>query len=89
MYRYSDNAETPKEKTYQKIMEQLSIFMEHLPSEEDRQLLSRMVSECCDKHSEAMRSMERDDPSLISPLIMAMVVDQNSMIERLEDNNRQ
>ena len=53
MYRYFDASETPKDKAYQKIMEQLDGFMEHLPSEEDRQLLSRMVSECLDKHHQA------------------------------------
>jgi len=69
-------------------MEQLDDLMEHLPSEEDRRLLSKMISECYYKHSEAIKSMERDDPSLITPLIMALIVDQNSMIERLEGNKR-
>ena len=67
------------------IMEQLNIFMEHLPSE-DKHLFSKMVSECCNKHYESIESMEEDDPSLLTPLIMALVVDQNSMIEQLENN---
>jgi len=46
MYRYLDNKETPKDKSYQKILVQLNGFIEHLPSEEDKQILSRMVSEC-------------------------------------------
>ena len=86
MYRYLDNTENPKDKDYQKIVEQLDGFMEHLPSDEDRQLLSKMVSECCDKHYQAIRSMEKDDPDLITQLIMAMIVGQNSMIERLKGN---
>ena len=88
MHRYFGNTETPKDKVHQKIMVQLDGFMEHLPSEEDRQLLSRMVSECIHKHGEAIRAMEKDDPSLLTPLIMALIVDQNSMIERLENNKR-
>ncbi len=86
MYRYFDDSETPKDKDYQKIMEQLDGFMEHLPSEEDRQLLSRMVSECYYKYGKSIKSMENDDPSLMTPLIMAMIVDQNSMIDQLKDN---
>jgi hypothetical protein len=86
MYRYLDKYENPKDKTYQKIMEQLNGFMEHLPEEEDKQLLSRMVSECYYKYHESNKSMERDDPSLLTPLIMALIVDHNSMIDRLKDN---
>ena len=84
MYRYSDNTETPKDKTFQKIMEQLDGFMEHLPSEDDKQILSKMVSECYYKYGKSIKSMENDDPSLLTPLIMALIVDQNSMIERLK-----
>ena len=80
-----DNSENPKDKDYQKIMEQLDILMEHLPSE-DKHLFSKMVSECCNKHYESIKSMEKDDPDLITQLIVAMIVDQNLMIERLKDN---
>lgn len=88
MYRHSDNTETTKDKTYQKIMEQIDIIMEHLPSEEDRQLLSKMVSECYYKYGKSIKSMEKDDPDLITQLIMGLLVDQNSMIEQLENNKR-
>ncbi len=87
MYRYLDTSEKSKDKTYQKIMEQLHIFMEHLPSEEDKKILSKMVSECYHKHCESIKSMERDDPDLITQLIMALLVDQISLIERLKANN--
>ncbi len=87
MYRYSDNTETPKDKTFQKIMEQLDGFMEHLPSEEDKHLFSNMVSEYYHKHYEAIKSMEGDDPGLITPLIMALIVDQQFMVDRLQVNN--
>ena len=86
MYRYFDNNDAPKDKTYQKIMEQLNILMEHLPSEEDRHLLSNMVSNVYRKYYGAIKSMEKDDPSLLTPLIMALIVDQNSMIERFKEN---
>ncbi len=86
MYRHLDITGTPKDKDYQKIIGQLDIFMEHLPSEEDRQLLSNMVSNSYRKHYEAIKSMEKDDPDLITQLIMALLVDQQLMIDRLQDN---
>ena len=88
MYRYFDNSETPKDKDYQKIMDQIDGFMEHLPSEEDRQLLLKMVSNSYRKHYGAIKSMEKDDPDLITQLIMALLVDQQSMIDRLEGSKR-
>ena len=88
MYRYSDIVETPKDKTYQKIMEQLDDLMEHLPSEDDKQLLSDVVSNIYHKYYKSIKSLEEDDPSLLTPLIMALIVDQNSMINRLERHGR-
>ncbi len=86
MYKYFDT-EIPKDKIYQKIMGQLNNFIENLPSEEDRKLLSKMISECYYKHKDSIKSKEKDDPRLITPLIMALLVDQQSMIDRLENNN--
>ncbi len=86
VYRHLSNTETTKDKTYQKVMEQLNGFMEGLPSEEDKQLLSNMVSNIYHKYYEAIKSMENDDPDLITHLIMALIVDQNSMIDQLKDN---
>jgi hypothetical protein len=88
MYRIWDNSETPKDKVHQKIMEELNIFMERLPSATDRHLFSRMVSECCDKYCEAIKSMEGDDPSLLTPLIMALLADQQLMVNRLKHHGR-
>ncbi len=86
MYRYFDNNDAPKDKYYQKIMEEINIFMEHLPSEGNKQLLSNMVSKCYHKHCEAIKSMEGDDPSLMTSFIMALLVDQQLVIDRLKDN---
>ncbi len=84
MHRYLDDTETPQDEIYQKMEEQLDGFIKHLPSEEDKQVLTRMVSECCHKHHEAIKSMEDDDPSLMTPLIMALILDQNLMIDQLQ-----
>jgi hypothetical protein len=88
MHRYFDNSETPKDKTYQKIISQFNRFMEHLTSEEDRQLLSKMVSDSYHKHHKSIMAMESDDPSLVTPLIMALLLDQQLMINRLKHHRR-
>ncbi len=87
MHRYLDNTETLEDKTYQKIIGLLNSFIDNLPSEEDKQLLSGMVSKCYRKHNKSIMAMEKDDPSLTMPLIMALLVDQQSMIDRLSNNN--
>jgi hypothetical protein len=83
MYRYFDSDETSKDKTYQKVMSQFSSYMEHLPTEEDRQLLSKMFSDSCRKYCKSIMAKEQDDPSLIMPMIMALLVDQQSVIDSL------
>jgi hypothetical protein len=85
MHRHLDNPKTPEDKTYQKVMRELNRFLERLSSDEDRQLLSKMVSDSCHKHHQSILAMERDDPSLLMPLIMALLVDQQSVIDRLKD----
>jgi hypothetical protein len=87
MHRYIDNTETSGIKTCQKVMAQFNRFIEQLPTEEDRRLLSKMVSDSCHKHCKSIRAMERDDPSLITPMIMALLVDQQSVINRLKDKS--
>ncbi len=84
MYRYFDNNDAPQDKDYQKIIEQLNGFIEHLSSEEDRQLLTKMVSDIYHKHCKSIRAMERDGPSLMMPMIMALLLDQQLMVDSLK-----
>ena len=77
--------ETPKDAAYQKIREQLDGFMDNLPSEADKQLLTKMVTDSYCKHYEAIKAMERNDPILFAPLIMALLLDQQLLINRLKD----
>ena len=84
MHSYFDSDETLKDKTYQRVMGQFSIHMEHLPAEEDRQLLSKMVSECYHKYHKSIMAKEKDDPSLMMPLVMALLLEQQSMVNRLK-----
>ena len=88
MYRYFDGSETPKDNAYQNIMRRLSIFMECLPTEADRRLLSNMISEGYCKYKEAIKAKEKDDPSLVMPLVMALLVDQQSMVDKLKNHRR-
>jgi hypothetical protein len=61
--------------------------MECLPTEADKQLLSNMISDCYCKYNEAINAKEKDDPSLIMPLVMSMLVDQQLMINKLKNHS--
>jgi hypothetical protein len=89
MHRYFDRSETPKDKKYQNVMRRLNIFMERLPTEADKQLLSNMISDCYHKNNEAIKEKEKDDPSLLMPLVMSLVLDQQIMIDKLKNLEKQ
>jgi hypothetical protein len=86
MHRYFDRSETPQDKTYQSIMRRLNNFMECLPTEADKQLLSNMISDCYCKYNEAINAKEKDDPSLIMPLVMSLLVDQQLVIDKMKNH---
>ena len=88
MYRYLDDSETPKDKAYQNIMQRLDIFREALPTEADRRLFLKMISECYCKYNEAIKAKEKDDPSLVMPLVMALLVDQQTMVDKMKNHRR-
>jgi hypothetical protein len=90
MHGYFDGSETPKPKdnAYQSIMQRLSSFMECLPTEADRRLLLNMISECYCKYNEAIKSKEKDDPSLVMPLVMALLVDHQAMVDKVKNHRR-
>jgi hypothetical protein len=90
MHGYFDGSEVaePKDKAHQSIMLRLNSFMECLPTQADRDLLSKMVLECYCKYSESIKAKERDDPSLFMPLVMSLLLDQQLMIDKLKNNRR-
>ena len=86
MHRYFDGSETPKGKTYQSIMRRLNRFMECLPTEADKQLLSNMIYDCHCKYNESINAKEKDDPSLIMPWVMSLLVDQQLAMGKLKNH---
>ena len=68
-------------------MRRLNIFMKCLPTEADKILLSNMISDCYCKNNEAIKAKERDDPSLIMPLVMSLLVAQQLMIDKLKNHS--
>ena len=67
-------------------MRRLNRFMECLPTEADMQLLSNMISDCYCKYNEAINAKEKDDPRLIMPLVMSLLVDQQLVIDKLKNH---
>ncbi len=88
MHRYFDRSETRKDKAYQSVVRRLNSFMECLPTEADKNLLLKMISECYCKNNEAIKEKEKDDPTLIMPLVMSLLVDQQLMVDKLKNHEK-
>ena len=88
MHRYFDRSETPKDKAYQNVVRRLNRFMECLPTEADKNLLLNMISECYCKNNEAIKEKEKDDPTLIMPLVMSLLVDQQLVVDKLKNHEK-
>ena len=90
MHGYFDGSEAPKpnDKAHQSIMQRLNSLMECLATEADKHLLSKMVSECYCKYNEAIKAKEKDDPSLVMPWVMALLVDHQAMVDKVKNHRR-
>jgi hypothetical protein len=86
VYRYidpSDDSFLKKDKIYQRIEELLNPFISNLKSEEDKQLMLRMISKCYHKYHNSIITKSESDTELLLSTIMALLIEQSSEIERL------
>jgi hypothetical protein len=86
MYRYIDPSEDSflqNDKIYQKIVKLLDPFTSNLNSEEDRQLIFRMISNCYHKYHKSILTRSRSDIELLVSVVMSILIEQSSEIERL------
>lgn len=86
MYRYIDPSEDSflqNDKIYQKIVKLLDPFTSNLNSEEDRQLIFRMISNCYHKYHKSILTRSRSDIELLVSVLMSILIEQSSEIERL------
>jgi hypothetical protein len=86
MYRYidsSDDSFLQNDEIYQRIMKQLNPFISNLKSGEDEQLMLKMISECYQKYHKSIKTRSQSDTELMLSTIMALLVEQDKEIERL------
>lgn len=88
MYRYIDSAEDSflqHDKTYQRILKQLNIFLSNLESEEeDKLLILSMISNCHHKHHNSIMTKSQSDTELMLSSKLALLLEQTKEIESLE-----
>jgi hypothetical protein len=70
----------PENDIITKKIESWSGFADSLETEEDRKLFKKMLNECC-KYSVAINA--KDEPFSTEPLIMALLISQQKMIDWL------
>lgn len=89
MYRYidaSDNSHLIKDKTYNRIKNNLDDFMTSFPSSKDKELLFEMVSKVYYKRHKAIQTKSESDTELLLSTLMATIIEQNLEIKKLEQS---
>jgi len=92
MYRYFDHADDSflqNDKTYHRIGEQLSPLISNLESEEDKQLILKMISDCYHKNHNSINSKSKGDSEMMMSTIMSLLIEQSNELERLIRINEQ
>lgn len=86
MYRYFDPKEDSflnNDNTYQRILEQLKPITSNLKSEEEKQLMLKMISNCYHRLHNSIRTKSKSDTGLLLSTIMSLLLEQSIEIERL------
>jgi hypothetical protein len=86
MYRYidpSDDSFLKDDETYQRIRKQLNLFVSNLHSEEDKQRMLRMISNCYHKYHSSIRTKSESDIELLLSTMMSLLIEQSSEAKRL------
>ncbi|KAA2281169.1 hypothetical protein [Candidatus Nitrosocosmicus sp. SS] len=86
MYRYFDPDEDSflkDDETYQRIIKQLNPFISNLNSEEDKQLILKMLSTCYHRYYKSIKTRSQHDIELMYSTMMALLIEQTGEIVRL------
>jgi hypothetical protein len=89
MYRYieaSDNSHLIKDKTYNRIKNNLDNFMTSFRSSKDKELLLKMVSKVYYKRHKAIQTKSESDTELLLSTLIATIIEQNLEIKKLEQS---
>ncbi len=86
MYRYIDSTDDPflkNDEIYQKIINQLDPIVSNLNSEEDKQLMLKMISDSYHKYHNSIRAKSESDAVMMMSTIMSLLIAQSNELERL------
>ena len=86
MYRYfdpSDDSFLKNEETFQRVNKILNLFSSNLNSEEDKRLMSKMLSNSYHKYPDSIRAKSGSDTELMLSTIMSLLIEQSSEIDSL------
>ena len=86
VYRYIDPAEDSflnNDDTFQKIKKLLNPITSDLNSEEDKQLILKMIANCYHKYHNSIRAKSESDIELLLSTIMSLLIEQSKEIEKL------
>ncbi len=75
-----------KDNSYDKIISNWNEFIDCV-SEEDKQLLLKIIGKCYYKYRESIKAIENSDYSLFTGLLMSILIDQQIQIDRLLSKN--
>jgi hypothetical protein len=86
MYRYidpSDDSFLKDDEIYRRLKKQLNPFISNLKSEEDKQLILTMISNCYHTYYQSIKTKSESDGELLLSAIMALLIEQSNELERL------
>lgn len=92
MYRYVDPTEDSflsNDSTYQRIKEQRNPINSNLKSEEDKQLILKMIANCYHIFHGSIRTKSESDRELLLSTITSLLIEQSIELERLSNIKNQ
>jgi hypothetical protein len=75
-----------EDSTYNKIVRNWNEFIDCLPSEEEKQLLLRIMSKCYFKYHKSIKAYGLSDFELYAALLMSILIDQQIQIDGISMN---
>ncbi len=84
MYRYLDDFPMEKDEIYQRIKNKLNEFFNNLSSQEDKELLLKMIRVVYFEYNKSIKTKADSDTELMISTIMALLVEQNRVIKSIK-----
>ena len=74
-----------EDETYDKIISNWNEFIDCLPSDDDKQVLLKIISKCYFKYQKSLKAYGVSDYELSNGLLMSILIDQQIQIDGLKN----